>query len=420
MIAQSRRIRNEIINGVILHDAGLFGRKDNRPVGIHTFRLVHSIWIWLCLCAFSGTSIAQNYQNYQTWDLQTWDLPDGAIARFGKGGISEGDRVIAFSPEGTYLAVATKIGVWLYDVRTTSERALFLTSEHSFVRNAVAFSPDSSKVAVADIGEVKLWEISTQTNVLTLQRNLGLVFAVAFSPDGTKLAVAGSALKLWEVETGRMLRTLAQRKLRINSVAFSPDGEKLATGAEDKTVKMWDVESGKNIDAFMGHTDVVMSVAFSPDGTRLAPGSRDHTIRLWNVKSGEHIDTLGRSASPSIAGQMLWVIFGSITRIGGHTEEISSVAFSPDGTTLASSSSDGTVKLWQVETGRNTTTLAAPGWFSKSVAFSPDGEIIACTSERLGAVSEDIQIRCTMSPSRQTERSSLRVQQIRLLYCGTS
>ncbi|MDE0300468.1 MAG: WD40 repeat domain-containing protein [Candidatus Poribacteria bacterium] len=254
------------------------------------------------------------------------------------------------------------------------------------MRNAVAFSPDNTKVAVSDIGEVKLWDIRTQSSVLTLHGNTGLVFAVAFSPDGKKLAVAGSALKLWDVETGKALRTLADRDLRVTSVAFSPDGKSLATVAEDKTVKLWDVESGKNIDTFMGHRDGVLSIAFSPDGTTLASRSNDHTIKLWSVATGKHIYTLGRTASSSIATQIFWDVIAGISNIGGLTQPINSVAFSPDGTTLASGASDGTVKLWQVETGRNTTTLAAPGWYSKSVAFSPDGEIIACTSETLGTV----------------------------------
>ena len=86
--------------------------------------------LFACICfgTLHGTCVAQNYQDYQTWNL-----PDGAIARFGKGGISQGDRVFAFSPDGKLLAVSTEIGVWIYDVKTTEERALFLATEHSFL-----------------------------------------------------------------------------------------------------------------------------------------------------------------------------------------------------------------------------------------------------------------------------------------------
>ena len=116
MIAQSRRIRNEIIEAVISHDTRSIGRKGNKPMRIQMLHFALFAWICLCLCTFSGASIAQNFHDYQMWNL-----PDGAIARFGKGGISQGDRVIAFSPDGGLLALATTIGVWLYDVKTTRE-----------------------------------------------------------------------------------------------------------------------------------------------------------------------------------------------------------------------------------------------------------------------------------------------------------
>ena len=94
--------------------------------------------ICLCFIMFDRVSVARSYQ-----DFQTWNLPDGAIARFGKGGISQGDRVIAFSSDGGLLAVATTIGVWLYDVKTTRELAFF-TGESRWI-HAVAFSPRRDK-----------------------------------------------------------------------------------------------------------------------------------------------------------------------------------------------------------------------------------------------------------------------------------
>ena len=381
MIAQSRRMRNEIMESMISDDTRLIGGKGNKPIGtqMHHF----SLFTWLCICfiTLDWVSVAQGYQDYQTWNL-----PDGAIARFGKGRISEGDRVLAFSPDGKLLAVSTEIGVWIYDVKTTEERTLFLATDHSFFRGATAFSPDGTQLAAADAGGVKLWNVATRTNVLTFQSHAGLVNSVAFSPDGSKLAVAGRKMKLTEIETGKTIRVFAGHTDWINSVSFAPDGTKLATGSQDKTVKLWEVDTGENIDTLIGHKDEVRCVAFSPDSTKLASGSMDHTIKLWDVETGRYVDTLGRSASTSTTTQIFWSVLGRITNAGGHTFWVNSVAFSPDGTTLASGSSDGTVKLWQVKTGKNVGTLVSFGGISNPVAFSPDGEIIACTSDRHGEV----------------------------------
>lgn len=310
---------------------------------MRTRALRFTLFVWICLCysTLNGVSVAQNYPDYQTWHL-----PDGAIARLEKGGISQGDRVVAFSPDGERLAVATTIGVWLYDVKTTRALAL-LPGGRSGWMHALAFSPDGTKLAVGDGGNIKLWEVSTEIHITTLTEHTGLVWSVAFSPDGTKLA----------------------------------------SGSNDKTVKLWDAMTGKNIATLTGHTDDVESVAFSRDGRKLASGSRDKTVKLWDVLTGKNIATLGDKDSAAAVSRIL----RSMTRSGpksiGHTARVSSVAFSPDGTKLVSGSVEGTLKLWEVKTGRDITTLQGRGdGLYTSVAFSPDDALIAQASGAVGTV----------------------------------
>ena len=125
--------------------------------------------------------------------------------------------------------------------------------------------------------------------------------------------------------------------------------------ADDGTVTLWNVATGEETATLSGHEDGVLSVAFSSDGTTLASaGSWDGTVRLWNVATGEKIATLE-----------------------GHVDL---VAFSPDGTTLASGSDDGTVTLWNVATGEETATLSGHEDGVLSVAFSSDGTMLASAS----------------------------------------
>ena len=138
-------------------------------------------------------------------------------------------------------------------------------------------------------------------------------------------------MKLWDVATGTNIATLEGHRGGVNSVAFSPDGTTLASGYY-VTVKLWDVATGTNIATLEGHRGGVNSVAFSPDGTTLASGTGaatvngefvESTVKLWDVATGTNIATLE-----------------------GHRGSVSSVAFSPDGTTLASGAFDGTSILW--------------------------------------------------------------------------
>ncbi len=107
-------------------------------------RFCMAVSLLVALSTFNPVSVAQNYQDYQTWNL-----PDGAIARLGKGRIGGGNRAVAFSPDGERLAVATTIGVWLYDVSTSRELSL-LTGGMEGLR-CVAFSPDGSILAAGAV-----------------------------------------------------------------------------------------------------------------------------------------------------------------------------------------------------------------------------------------------------------------------------
>ena len=368
----------------------------------------------LTLSTLTTVSVAQ------TQDYSRVNLPDGAIVRLGKGGVSYEDRGIAFSPDGSRLAVATSMGVWLYDTETFDELALL--TGHKEEVTAVAFSPDGTKLASVSgfhlPGILKLWDVETGQNIATFQVESGSVDSVAFSPDGTKLAWAD---RLWDVETRQQLDTLHDN--RLFDVAFSPDGKILAgtdISVVDRTrtgvVKFYDVETGRLINTLTAtqrtkwdeSSKRVSSIAFSPDGRLLASGSADDgTIKLWDIETGQN--TAIFTAKPEDGSSMLCVVFspdgtklavGSAEGIkllevstGQHiytrqhidlgelesSAHIFSVAFSLNGRKLASASWDG-VKLWDAETGQNLTTLRGHTRVVDSVAFSPDGLTLASNS----------------------------------------
>ena len=302
-----------------------------------------------------GTAVAELEGDYRTWHL-----PRAATVRLGKGAMGVGDRALALSPDGRCLAVASGIGVWLYEAATSRALAL-LPSENPV--HSVVFSVDGTLAAGLDNGQVALLEVETGERIATLRHaDWGLITSVVFSADGTRLA-SGSwdqVIKLWDVETRREVGTWEVpwefNALLPISVAFSPDGSTLASGFQDRTVRLWDVETQTEVATLKGHTDRVISVSFSPDGGLLASAGDwdDRTVRLWDVATQAQVATLGR-----------------------HTSEVLSVSFSsPDGATLASGSSDRTVRLWDVATHEEVATFEEHRGPVHSVTFSPDGAIL--------------------------------------------
>jgi uncharacterized protein with WD repeat len=276
------------------------------------------------------------------------------LARWGRGRI----RQAAFSPDGRLLAVASSLGISIYDAGTLEEVRSIETE--AWVRS-IAFSPDGRTLA-SEAGDniVRLWQVSRGASPRALSGHAAWVNSVAFSPDGQTLASGSDdrTVRLWRASDGALLRTLEGHSAPVRSVAFSPDGQTLASGSDDHTVRLWRASDGALLRTLEGHSAPVRSVAFSPDGQTLASGSDDHTVRLWRASDGALLRTLE-----------------------GHSAPVRSVAFSPDGQTLASGSDDHTVRLWRASDGALLRTLeghSAPVW---SVAFSPDGRLLASGSD---------------------------------------
>ncbi len=283
-----------------------------------------------------------------------WHLPDGAKARLGKGRIND----ITCSSDGTLLAVASNIGIWIYDIQT--REALALLTGHTGAVERMSFSPDGHTLATGgQDNSVRLWDVETQTEIGTLEGHTGVPDSLFFSPDGRTLASLNddNTLRLWDVETQTQIHTFEGHTGSVESVSFSPDGHTLATGGQDNSVRLWDVETQTEIGTLEGHTEYVSSVSFSPGGKTIVSGSHNGTVRLWEVDTRTEIGTLE-----------------------GHTYAVLSVSFSPGGKTFASGSVNGTVRIWdvatQTEIGILEVTHSVRG--VTGVSFSPDGNTIAC------------------------------------------
>jgi WD40 repeat protein/tRNA A-37 threonylcarbamoyl transferase component Bud32 len=364
---------------------------------------------------------AGGYSHGKLWDLSTGELKHTFEAPM----LSM--RCVAFSPDGKTLASGTQNGrVQLWDAATGELESTI--QAHTAAVLSIAFSPDGSRLASGCFDRTaKLWDTATGELQATLEGHEDAVRSVAFSHDGLTLASAGDdrTVRLWDPATGKPKITLRGHTAPVSSVAFFPDGHSLASASRDGTVKLWDAATSQAAATCEGHAGFVVSAAFSPDGKLLASadsgfssdggashGTRtvDGTVKLWDPATGQLEATLTdwgvtlppANASGSWAKGVLSIAFspdGKTLAAGrihdcavklwdvaarqikasleGHSDSVRSVAFSPDGKTLASGSSDRTVKLWDLAAGQLTATLQGHSESVLSVAFSPDGKRLA-------------------------------------------
>jgi WD40 repeat protein/tetratricopeptide (TPR) repeat protein len=298
---------------------------------------------------------------------------------------------VVVSPDGQRLAsvVGGDRTVKVSDV--SSGRELLTLRGHTQEVTHVVFSPNGQRLASASLDNTyKIWEASTGKELQTMFADATPNHYILLSPDGQRLASCNpnqKTIRVWDTSTGKALFTLHRQTAQIiidtkgrltetaMDVVFSPDGQRLASAASfDNTVKVWDASNGEEVFTLPGLTSGATRLVFSPDGRRLASAGQDGTVKVWMASSGNELLTLR-----------------------GHTGVLYHVVFSPDSKRLATAGTDATVKTWELEPpmvaggeplglrtkseiGQPQLTLRGHRDAVLYVAFSPDGKRLASAS----------------------------------------
>lgn len=335
------------------------------------------------------------------WTARLWNVKTGECFRT-LHGHSDRVRSLSFNFDGNILVTGSEdnsIKLW----STHTGHCLDTLRGYSNPILSVCFSPDGRNIASGNSDQtIRLWDINSSDCIKTLHGHTGRVRSVTFSPDGRLLASCSEdrSIRLWKVTTGQCIKIFEGHTNRVASITFSPNGKCLVSSSEDKTIRLWDIVTGDCIKTFQEHTAWVWTVAFNPNGQEFASGSFDSTIKLWNINTGQCTKTLYghtsrvRSVVYSPDGNLiasgssdqtirLWDVNNGqhLTILQGHTDQVRAVAFSPDGRSLVSGSNDHKVRLWKINTGRLSKTFQGHLNRIRAVAFSPDARMVASSSD---------------------------------------
>jgi WD40 repeat protein len=361
--------------------------------------------------------------------VKVWDAADGRLLRTFRGH-THCAQGVSFSPDSRRLASSSLDGtVKIWDVTNWDEPATqqartlarqpgaVLTVMHCprgrffATANGVPIKPNLDKDDPVRVETVTIWNAMTGEEIRTLSIPNPAVdpcHAVAFDPAFERIACArgNGTVEIRDAVTNRLMSTLKEHSNLVELVAFSPDGRWLASASRDGTVRVWDAVKGQQIRVLPGFSGAVHGLDFSRDGRRLVLAGwisnqlHPAQTKVWEVASDRPLATLGeaftggvmalhpdsRRLARSVGAEILILDLASgleYRRLHGHTGMVfGGMAFSPGGSRLASAAWDGTVKLWDVATGREVLTLLH-GRDDRltGVSFSPDGHQIVSTSE---------------------------------------
>ena len=279
-------------------------------------------------------------------DTITWALPEGAIARLGRGIVGPRE----FSPDGKYLLVGTKIGLWWYELATMKPVALWETERGML--SALKFSSEGALLATGNSdGGIKIWDVQNHRCLAKMQRmgRFDRVTELVFSPDGQCLASSGGrydAVYVWHLETGEQIAKFTideelQPRHRPPAIplVFAPDGRLLIGGTPKNTFSVWDIETGERRAHLTGHSAMVIALLFSPCGEFLTSADWDGGLHKWEVDKLNTQDP-----------QPLITSMPEATKVVPYT-------YSADGVLLAATASGKTLTVWDVERIRKVATL---------------------------------------------------------------
>ena len=363
--------------------------------------------------AFSpdGQSLAVGYGFYsqsQTGDVKIWDLKTGKEMKSFAGPFG-GVNKLAFDLTGKCLAVAGLGVVEIWELATNTKiRDL---KGHTKWVYSLAFSPDGKWLATGGWDRtVKLWDADTGMEKLTIFAHDGFVLDLAFSPDSRRLITTSEdrSAKLWEVPSGQLVASFHGHTDFVQTVAFGPDGREIVTGSMDGSLRFWNMWTSRPV--VVQHTGWVEHLAIRRDGLRVLsePGRyrvAKETTKGWNPFTGE-IDV-------SLAGTLLKTLPTEFVAGSGFMQRTVS---SPDGKWIAQVSSmvpviggasrskeftNSTVVIRDATSGTAIYTLTGHSADVFSLAFSPDGSRLATASSLTGQSSSG-----TPVPARTSSHSA--------------
>ncbi|MDQ1266723.1 MAG: Choice-of-anchor protein, partial [Bacteroidota bacterium] len=321
-----------------------------------------------------------------------WDIEIGERLST-LGGHKNNINLSKWSPDGRYIATMgsdNKVIIW------DSHNGVNINSINGNISNFNNFcwSPDSRRVAIAGSDrKAEIFDINSGKILITLEGHTSNINNIIWSKDNYRIATASSdgTAKIWDSNTGALIQSLSGHTKSVNDICWSPDNSRIATASADYTAKIWDSGSGNIIHTISGHSKEINRICWSPDGSKIATAGRDNSIIIWNSETVVKLQEISvyiysnsnicwspdgkQIAAPSYTYGYTWIAeTGEVAlTLDGHIKNVSKIRWNPEGTLIATSSSDNNTIIWDAVTGKELLTLLGHIDDVSDVDWSPDG-----------------------------------------------
>lgn len=316
-------------------------------------------------------------------------LPEGNVNRVGEIKVGDAPTDLAFSPDGGLLAIATLGELRIYRMDTLRVVKVI----RDILPYSLSFMKDGSLLVGRDNGIIDMYDPVKWTKVKTFGKHVGIISAVASSDDGKLIASGGTdgMIYLFDPVLLKKVREVKYSSgITITSLLFSPNGRLLISGSADGTIRMKDLESGETRKA-SAHPGGVSGISYMPKEDLLISGGMDGSIALWDPETLEEVKRVYRGDSSildisHVGGLLAFIRSDGMVIIleTGNWSEIASIpipspapvlALSPTEGRVAIGDELGSVFIWNTYSIRPSKTISCGSQVS-ALAFSPDGSFL--------------------------------------------
>ena len=328
--------------------------------------------------------------------IKIWDAQKGHLLSTFKGHLGR-VQALAFSHDGRKLASGSGGGdrtTKIWDVPMGGARGVL--RGHSAAIDSQTFAPEGKTLLSSSKDKTSiLWSVEGEHQITVFPDSGSSVFA----PSGNELSIGGDkAIRIWDLKSGRARQTIKVIKPATN-LAYSKDGRLLAFGHwGDPKMQVLDLAGAHEVCSFNAHRDGAWDISFTSANRIVTSSLEDNQVLVWDAQNCQQVSSFaGRAEARYVTrvssdGQIrvLEVLNNGrsfklvsmkenkeVASFHGHEGEISDAEFSPKGDRLATSSHDGTIKIWDAETGQELITIKPGAGSIESIDFSPNGEILA-------------------------------------------
>ncbi|NOY41842.1 MAG: protein kinase [Planctomycetes bacterium] len=267
----------------------------------------------------------------------------------------------------------------LWDAKTGETRQ---TITHGQYVHAVAFDPSGKRFATGSSDRsIRIYEVDTGELLHTLVGHNDAVLCVRFSSDGSQLLSGGydNTARIWDIASGQVLQTLQGHTWWVWAAEFSPDDRRIVTASQDGKAIVWqraadgDLSQYKMLTEFTKHKGPIYDAKFSPDGKNIATAAYDRRVLLWNPDDVVPVDIARRLDKQSDPP-------APFSELSKHEGPVRSVAFSPDGNSVASGGQDNVVRIWHLPSNQESKVLRGHASHVRDCVFSPNSQQLLSAS----------------------------------------